>query len=299
MLTESELEHELEALDQALAAAFRSGRPEGLELLGYGEISCTVAVSCAGGRYACKRLPEFDGEERYETYRLSFERYLEALAARGVRPVRSMLAALRPTKGKVVAYCVQPALPAGSLVPALLATLSEQEAFQLIARVVEAIHCVVGPAVGLDGQISNWALVDGELEYLDLTTPMLRDEKGRDALDADLFLASAPWAARPLLKRFLLKGILDKYHSPRGVLLDLLGNLYKERLEPLIPPLLEQLAPILTPPLTEQEVRKYYRDDARVWALWQRLRRMDRFWQRRVRRRAYPFLLPERIERHV
>ena len=33
--------------------------------------------------------------------------------------------------------------------------------------------------------------------------------------------------------------------------------------------------------------------------LLQRLRRLDRAWQRRVRRRVYPFLLPGRIERHV
>jgi hypothetical protein len=34
-------------------------------------------------------------------------------------------------------------------------------------------------------------------------------------------------------------------------------------------------------------------------ALWQALRRLDRWWKLRVRRRPYPFLLPEKIERHV
>jgi hypothetical protein len=36
-----------------------------------------------------------------------------------------------------------------------------------------------------------------------------------------------------------------------------------------------------------------------MWGLLQRLRRIDRSWQRRVRRRQYPFLLPGKVERHV
>jgi hypothetical protein len=49
--------------------------------------------------------------------------------------------------------------------------------------------------------------------------------------------------------------------------------------------------------ITEDEVRRYYRSDARLWELMLRLRRADRWWQRRIRRRTYPFLLPGHIER--
>jgi hypothetical protein len=34
------------------------------------------------------------------------------------------------------------------------------------------------------------------------------------------------------------------------------------------------------PPLTVDEVRGYYRSDARMWELLQRLRRLNRAWQR-------------------
>jgi hypothetical protein len=44
-------------------------------------------------------------------------------------------------------------------------------------------------------------------------------------------------------------------------------------------------------------VRRYYRSDARLWGVLLRIRRLDRAWQRHVRRRSYPFLLPQRIER--
>ena len=53
----------------------------------------------------------------------------------------------------------------------------------------------------------------------------------------------------------------------------------------------------LEPPLTVEQVRADYRSDARTWALLQSVRRADRAWQHRVRRRTYPFLLPARIDR--
>jgi hypothetical protein len=73
----------------------------------------------------------------------------------------------------------------------------------------------------------------------------------------------------------------------------------KERLERWLPAFLEESNARVRPALSQEEVRRYYAADARTWALLQRLRRLDRAWQRRVRRRPYPFLLPGRIERHV
>ena len=65
----------------------------------------------------------------------------------------------------------------------------------------------------------------------------------------------------------------------------------------MIEPLLAAANQHLDAPLTGEEARRYYRRDAMMWALLQRLRRADRWWQRRIRRRRYPFLLPGRIER--
>jgi hypothetical protein len=81
------------------------------------------------------------------------------------------------------------------------------------------------------------------------------------------------------------------------VVLDLAANLIKEHLDGRIGVVLSAAAERVDPPLTEGEVRADYRSDARMWALLQSLRRADRIWQQRVRRRRYPFLLPARIER--
>jgi hypothetical protein len=49
--------------------------------------------------------------------------------------------------------------------------------------------------------------------------------------------------------------------------------------------------------LEADEVARDYASDARQWELLLRLRRADRWWQQRVRRREYPFLLPGPITR--
>ena len=110
-------------------------------------------------------------------------------------------------------------------------------------------------------------------------------------------MAALPWLMRPVVRRFLIRDILDKYYQLRGVVLDFLGNLYKERLDRLTAPLLDIANRSVDPPILADEPARYYRGDKRLWALLLRARRLDRAWQRRVRRRPYPFLLPGRIER--
>jgi hypothetical protein len=289
----------LEALEARVERALAVGGPGDLEVLGYGEISAVLALEAPGGPFACKRLPPFAGSASLEAYRACLEDYLGALAGRGLRVAPTALLHLERTDGRLTAYCVQAALPPGSLLPGILARAGEGRARALFGRLLEAVERAVGPELGLDGQMSNWAVAGGELIYLDVTTPMMRDGAGAERLDTGLFLASLPWALRGPVRRFLLGGILEKYYQPRGVVLDALANLVKERLERWLPAFLEESNARVRPALSQEEVRRYYAADARTWALLQRLRRLDRAWQRRVRRRPYPFLLPGRIERHV
>jgi len=83
-------------------------------------------------------------------------------------------------------------------------------------------------------QLSNWAVVDGQLVYLDVTTPLLRDEAGRERLDVDVFLASLPWALRVVVKRLVLKASSTPT-THRGCHPDLLANLVKEGLGDRLP----------------------------------------------------------------
>jgi hypothetical protein len=287
------IEDTLDALDRALVHALETGDESGLTVLGYGEISCVLAA----GELAAKPLPPFGDRGAADRYHQVFHAYLRGLQARGVQPVSSRLHMLERPGGGPVVWCVQPRLDPRDLLPNALRVGSVSGALGIFAHIVDRMAEGVGPSFGIDGQLSNWALVDGEARYLDVTTPMMRDGHGHERLDTDLFLASLPAVLRPAVRRHALRAILDKYYDPRGVVLDLLGNLLKERLEHLLPPFLEEANRRLGARLTEAEVRRYYAADARVWALMQRLRHVDRAWQRWVRRRTYPFLLPGPIER--
>jgi len=288
---------ELEALDAALEEALRTGDVSGLTLLGYGEISCVLQFNRGNEAFACKRLPVFPDESARAAYAQVFAEYLDILKNRGVTPTPSHLVTLEGPGAARRVYCTQPKLAGDSLLPKWLSGADDAEAVRVFEEIVILVEKVARGDVGIDGQAANWAIIDGKLAYLDVTTPLLRNPDGKERLDLDLFLASLPWALRFLVKKLMLRGILDKYYVPRGIILDFLGNLIKEKLETRIPLFLKAIDGRFDRPISEKEIRAYYEEDAGTWALLQRLRRMDRAWQMKIRRRVYPFLLPGPIAR--
>jgi hypothetical protein len=288
---------DLSSLDAAMTRAFATGDVSALEVLGYGEITTVVVCESRGRRYACKRLPPFATARDADRYATLFDEYLAELLKGGVWAVPSSLERLKRDDGTVVLYCVQPALPGEHLAVRVLARCDEAQALSLFETILGRILGAVSPTLGIDGQLSNW-MVDGEeVLFLDVTTPMLKDAAGRDRLDTELFLAAVPPPVRPLFRRYVVPHVIDKYHDPRGVVLDLIANLIKEGQERHIASFLQAANRRLVRPLEEAEVWRYYEGDARVWTVWQAMRRCDRYVRSRLLGRPYPFLLPGRIQR--
>ena len=104
---------------------------------------------------------------------------------------------------------------------------------------------------------------------------------------------------RVIVDRFRLREILNAYHSTRGQAVDFLGNLIKEGLGDIFPPLIPLANEVfaLSPGITENEVRAHYKSDAQTWELMQAARRADRWFYRKILRKPYPYLLPPRIHR--
>ncbi|MBW2457233.1 MAG: hypothetical protein JRI68_22155 [Deltaproteobacteria bacterium] len=288
---------DLERLETAVRRALQRGNAEGLEVVGYGEISLVLVLDTGQLRVAAKRLPLFPSQGAVSDYEACLTRYLARLEAAGIEPVPTRLQAIEVAGGRLAAYCLQPMLPPGSLGHELLVDCSAAEADALFAGVIDRAVGAVGPCLGVDAQISNWAMVDGSLEYLDVSTPLMRDDEGAEELDLELFIASLPWAVRRFVRRHLLSSVVDKYYDPRQCLRDVAANFHKEGLARWIPRFLELCNRQLERPLTEAGVARYYRGDALMWELLLRLRRADRWWQLQVRRRPYPFLLPGPITR--
>lgn len=287
---------ELRALDSLVDEALKSGREKLLPTLGYGEISLVLGWPQEAPRYACKRMPAFPSQAAFESYARTLGDYVAALEAAGMDVVPTEMRGVDQLAGSVVGYVVQPILAADTLAPPILHAADPGDGHPLVEAIVAAAAGTVSPRIGLDAQLSNWTWDGGRLTYLDVSTPMLWDEAGVSRLDLEPLAQAYPAILRPLLRRFVAPRILDGYRDLRGVYLDLCGNLLKERLDLWLGAFLAAIAPRLTQPLTAEDVHRYYRSDARLWAVLLRLRRLDRAWRLRTGR-TYPFLLPGPIER--
>jgi hypothetical protein len=284
-------------LEDRVQHALATGDDDGLDVLGYGEVTVVVQLRTRSGDLACKRLPLFPDRAAFDRYRVTFDAYLEGLRAAGLRTPQTGLWSTVRADGRVVAYCTQPSLDRARVGHVYLREASEAEAVAFFDRVLAGAQAAITPRFGLDIQVSNWVATDDGLVYLDVTTPLLRDDRGREQLDVKVFMTSLPWVLRGPVRWTMSRQLFDKFYGVRSALVDLLANLYKERLDHLVPLYLDRIGAAIDPPLSEAELRAYYRGDARMWRVLQRLRRADRWWQRAIRRRPYPFLLPGAIER--
>ncbi len=287
---------ELASVEQEVRAALRSGDQAALRPLAWGEIGPVLGWPAEQPAFALKRLPPFAGRADCDDFAAVLRGYVSALAAGGLECVPTEVGVFQG-EHDVIGYIVQPLLPAGTLATQLLRAADPKVGNTMLAAIVEADLGIPGPGLALDGQVSNFAWVDGRLLYLDLTTPLLFDDGGHLQMDIDLMLRALPAMLRPAVRRWVVPDLMRRYRDPRSVVLDMLGNLLKERLDAWVPVVLEMTTGRVSPPLSAEDVRRSYRSDARLWEVLLRLRRLDRSWQQRVRRREYPFLLPGAIDR--
>jgi len=290
--TSSQPDLDLGQLDAAVEQAIHSGSPGALRVLGYGEITLVVGWPTEQPTLAVKRLPPFRDVSQLERYQEVLDRYVAALSERHVTVVpTSLRQAGTPGAEGLHAYLVQALVPADNMLNFVLRGADPDRGARLLDALVALVVESVDKRLGLDAQAANW-VVDGErLATVDVSTPLMRAGDGRDQLDLELFLSIYPWAMRPALAR-IAHAVMAQYHEPRTVLVDVASNLIKERHGRWLPTLLEAANAHVTPAITEREVRRYFARDRRLWLLMQRLRRADRAWQRHIRRRPYPFLLP-------
>jgi len=290
---------EIEAFEERLGNAVRTGRADDLDVIGYGEVTIAVKLGTPHGEFACKRLVPFSSPEAADRTAGLIASYIERLGACGVDVVQTETPVLERPEGHVL-YCVQPLLAPGTLGPDFLRDKPVEETAPYVRRIFEHIRASVTPSLAPDGQLSNWAIEGDRLRYLDVGTPFLRDDEGREQFDFTTQTRALPGPVRAIVDRFLLRGILDNYHSTRGQAMDFLGNLIKEGLGDIFPPLIPLANEVfgLTPEITENEVRAHYKSDAQTYEFVQAARRADRWLYRNILRKPYPYLLPPRIERY-
>ena len=287
---------ELAELEGRVERALVTGDAGSLRILGYGEITLVLGWPAAEPRAAAKRLPVFADASRAAAYGSLVEEYVARLADSGidVLPTEWQHGADRGRPGRGVrraggAARRDPRAPAavGAAAPGRGGADGGARRRRRHRRSRLRTGCA-DLQLGVVGRLAA---------LLRRHHPDAQRRAGRPGWTSACSTSPLPAAARPLVARYVAPGIVGAYHDLRGVVVDLVGNLLKERLDGLLDTAIALGNERVTPAITRTEIDRWYATDARMWEVLLRLRRADRWWQRRVRRRTYPFLLPGAIER--
>ncbi|MGD1995245.1 MAG: DUF6206 family protein [Anaerolineae bacterium] len=309
----------LEAFEENLNLRFPERSRIPASVLGYGEISTVLAIETEGAHHlAHKRLPMFKTEDEAARYEALYAEYVGVLRNRvGIQVVPSQTVRL-VQEDRVIIYIVQERLPRQAIGHKAIHRLVPEDIHRLVRAALRQTKKVFDfnsdrLAVGFDGQISNWAIVDWEPEaprlgeevelvYFDTSTPLLQ-RQGEEQLDPELFLRSAPSFLVWIIRLLFLEDVMTRYYDFRYVVVDLIANFYKEQRPDLVPQLVRTANQFFASemeedikPLTSEEVKAYYREDAWIWRIYLAFRKIDR-WVYGLLGRKYPYILPERITR--
>jgi hypothetical protein len=287
-----------------------------IKVLGYGEISTVFEILLDEySDVAFKRIPMFRSVEQVERYIQTYYEYIDFLSSAGIRIPGRGAEYIVTKDGRIVLFLIQEKLDPSLVCNKVIQRMKENEAVELFDRVLNEMKKVwdfnakkvsESLEIGLDGQISNWALssedTSSDLLYFDTSTPMIR-KNGIDQLETDIFLRACPPGVRILLKKFFLQDILDRYYDFRKVVVDLIANLFKEKRADFIPSYIDFTNRFFDEigyriePITYKEVEKYYKEDAFIWSLYLNLRKIHRFIVTKILLKRYEFILPGKIKR--
>ena len=313
----------LKKLERSIDTLNPEGGQVPINILGYGEISLVFELVNDPEKLAYKRIPIFDDEKQVKRHIWAYNEYNRILQKDiGLNLPDYDVAWFKDEEGKIQFYCVQEKFPSESVGNNVIHQLSDQDIITLILLVMREMKKVWDYSknhntldLGLDGQISNFAIIgfdpnnpkvdlNTKLMYFDTSTPMFR-VNGNEAMEAVLFLKSAPSFLRWLLKALFLEETVGRYYDWRKVTIDLVANFFKEQKPELIPELInlvnkffeEEASDFEIEPLNLEEIKDYYKSDASMWVIFQKVRRFDRFLKTKVFKKRYEFYLPEEIKR--
>jgi len=282
---------ELGRVEAAIARALDSDDHSSLNILGYGEVSVAVGWPTDNPRWALKRMPPFPDRGSFDAYSKLVGDYVATLRGHGAAIIDTDLRSLPIAGGGCIRYLAQPVLDAAVLGPAVLRASSPAIGHPMIEAIVDTVMACTDGHTGIDAQITNWAWIDDRAVNIDVNTPFVYDDSGHPVLDIDMFIGALPWAVRATQRKAGPK-IIARWSKPHWTLTDLAMNLHKDHLEQWIPVVVAAANGRLARPIDESSLKAQYDKEAKLWVKLYRLKKLDRWWQRNIRRRRYEFLVP-------
>ena len=315
----------LRRFEQGLDPRFPERGEIPARVMGYGEISTVLEIGVGAERdLAYKRMPMFRTAQEAERHEVLYRQAIQVLEERvGLRVVPSdVVRVVNDRTGRIVIYIVQERFPAEAVGHQVIHRLPADDVRRLVLAVLRETAKVFDfnkehrgeLELGIDGQISNWAIADFdptagglpdevELIYFDTSSPFLT-VNGKEQLDPELFLRSAPSFMVWILRLLFLEDVMTRYYDFRKVAIDIIANFFKEQRADLAPDLVDAVNGFCAAeieaggfkPITVDEVRAYYREDAWIWRLYLNFRKVDRFLHGLLGK-DYPYILPGKIKR--
>lgn len=294
-----------------------------IRVLGYGEISLVFEIIGDNQKIAYKRIPIFDNVNQVKRHIWAYNEYNRILNEDvGLALPNYDCTWFIDERGGIRFYCVQEKIDPESVGNKVIHMISDEEIETLVLLALREMKKVWTYSkqnkkidLGLDGQISNFSVIGynpknpkitnkTQLRYLDTSTPMFKIN-GMEAMEAVLFLKSAPSFLRWLLKAAFLEDTVNRYYDWRRVSIDLIANFFKEQRPDMINPLIrlvntffkEEASLFNIRPITLKEVQDYYKSDRDMWIIFQKVRKLDRFLKTKIFKKQYEFYLPPDIER--
>jgi len=305
--------------------------PLQVKILGIGEITTTIELKGQGAplkkkpgenrwiRMAIKKAPSFPNKESAEGYIKICYEYENFLSnALGIQTPYAEHRLMPGKEGRWLVYNFQERLRSESIACLIIQVARLEEIEKILLRLLAEIrkiflwnHAHPEYQIGFDAQIPNWAFIrfgpehpvieeTEPLIYLDTSTPLIR-RNGIEQLDTEIFLKSIPLFLRPVIRRTLLKEVLDRYYRPRDVILDLLASFITHHRPDLLPGMIEltnqwlndKASELQIAPYTVKEIKSYNRQDVLIWKFFRQMKRLDRFFTEKILGKTYEQRLPK------
>jgi len=291
----------LTSIEQILSKGRFEKNNQDVKIIGFGEIS-TILQFYQQPRWVVKRMPIFDTTDQAKKYCETYLQYNQLLEQAGINipSHKEYVVGENP----VTLYLLQDAFLSEQIVNNTLINTAKEQQKEIMHLVVKEIDKVFqynqtaesDYQLSCDGQASNWAIADGEIFYVDTSTPLFKINN-IEQLEYELLLKSTPTFLRGIIRYFFIEEVMERYYQQRLVYTDLIANLEKEQLAALIPDAVEIVNSYLNRPLSVKEIRQYYRQDKLIWQMFLVFRKFDRWLHRHLWRKPYQYLLPEKVQR--
>jgi hypothetical protein len=281
---------DLVAIEALIRRAIDQRRPELLSIIGHGEISIAIRWKTGDTECVMKRVPPFPNRAAADRYCQFVRTYTDDLRRIGIRCVSTELFALNRDDDSTVVYHCQPLLDVSLLADHVLRASEPNVSNPLMNAVIDAIVSVHAAGLPIDGQFANWYWFEGEVWQLDFSTPFVLDSNGEVCFDVTGFTLEYPAPVRKIVQKELMK-IVTKFGEIVWTLEDVLTQLVRQGLdvwcEPATAYALSQHQLVISPTLARERCRA----EAKFYPALLRLKRIQREWRQRTRRR-YDTLLP-------